>query len=171
MQAISKTKSLLNTTLWIMSGLGYPLVSVPRNVEDMAGFPRPRDTSSKLLGLMLLDQSEEGWRYKQPMKLQDWSYFGHDPLLILVFYFHRYFWFFALAEGRPTTKSVASETIRKIRTTYEKRWKWKWSSLRIEHGKNKILRPGKIGRKSPTPSPLENLIHPYMATHPYKIRK
>ena len=45
-----------------------------------AGFPRPRDTQSKLLGLVLVDQSEEGWRYKQPMKLQDCSYFGHDPL-------------------------------------------------------------------------------------------
>ena len=29
---------------------------------------------------MLVNQLEEGWRYRQPINLQDWSYFGHDPL-------------------------------------------------------------------------------------------
>ena len=38
----------------------------------------PRDTRSDLLGLMFVDQPEEGW---QLIKLQDWSYFGHDPWL------------------------------------------------------------------------------------------
>ena len=28
---------------------------------------------------MLVDQSEEEWRYRQPMKSQDWSYFGRHP--------------------------------------------------------------------------------------------
>ena len=53
-----------------IKAVNNPSVSVRR-----AGFPRPGDTWADFL----MVQSEEGWRYWQPMRSQNWTYFGDYP--------------------------------------------------------------------------------------------
>ena len=63
-----------------------PLDSVTRpcpfpvaRLNNTAKLPLPGDTWLKLLGLMLMDQSKQRWRYNQPMKLQNQSQFTDNP--------------------------------------------------------------------------------------------